>query len=246
MDNKLVSVMKKILLLVWMPAWVCLGPAAWPCQAAAEEGVALAILYDASGSMGDSVRDANGKLSPKHVIAKRALSAIVQRLQAYVAGAPGGEPRKLSAGLYVFQGTAARAVVPLGPFDSKRAANWTNNLPSPSSGTPIGASLETATQALLKSSLAQKHILVITDGENPAGPAPEAVLPRLKAQAAKQGAGLNVHFVAFDVDARLFDPLKKQGVKVVGAANETQLNTQLQTILVKEILLEDPDPPKKK
>jgi hypothetical protein len=238
--------MKKLLLLVGMSAWAWLGPAAFSCQAAVEEGVALAILYDASGSMGDSVRDAGGKMAPKHVIARRALTAIVQRLRAYVASAPAAEPRKLSAGLYVFHGNDAKPVVPLAPFDGTRLAPWTNNLPSPASGTPIGVALETATQALLKSGLTQKHILVITDGENTVGPPPETVLPRLQQQAAKQGAALNVHFVAFDVDARLFDALKKQGVKVVGAANETQLHTQLQTILVKEILLEDPDPPKKK
>jgi hypothetical protein len=229
-----------------MSAWVVAGLGPARLLAADQDGVALAVLYDASGSMNDSVRDANGKYSPKHVIARRALSAVVQRLRAYVAGAPSTEPRQLSAGLYVFHGDSARAVVPLGKFDPNRLAAWTNSLPAPSSGTPIGTALDTASQALLKSGLARKHILVITDGENTVGPDPAAVLPRLKQQAGKQQTTLNFHFIAFDVDAKLFDPLKKLGVKVVGAANEAQLNTQLQTILAKEILLEDPDVPTKK
>ncbi len=217
-----------------------------PTLAAEEEGVAVAILYDASGSMRDSVRDSSGKFAPKYVIARRALGSIVKRLQAYVASASPGSPRTLSAGLYVFHDTAAHPVVPLGPFDPKQADAWTKRLPPPGRGTPIGTALETATQALLKSNLSRKHILVIADGENTFGPKPESVLPGLRDQADRQHTALNVNFVAFDVDARVFAPLKTLGVKIVSAANETQLNTQLQTILEKEILLEDVEPPPKK
>src|SRR5437016_4576605 len=41
-----------------------------------EDGVALAIVYDTSGSMKEPVRDRTGKLSPKYVIANRALEAV--------------------------------------------------------------------------------------------------------------------------------------------------------------------------
>jgi hypothetical protein len=51
--------------------------------------------------------------------------------------------------------------------------------------------------------------------------------------------------VAFDVDAKLFNPLKKLGATVVGAADETQLNTQLSFILEKKILLEEEEPAQK-
>ena len=50
---------------------------------------------------------------------------------------------------------------------------------------------------------------------------------------------------AFDVDAKVFDPVKKLGATVVGAADETQLNNQLQFILQKKILLEEEEPAKK-
>jgi len=48
------------------------------------------------------------------------------------------------------------------------------------------------------------------------------------------------------VDAKVFDAVKRQGATVVGAANENQLNTQLQYILQRKILLEEEEPPKKK
>jgi hypothetical protein len=55
---------------------------------------------------------------------------------------------------------------------------------------------------------------------------------------------LSVHFVAFDVDAKVFDGVKKQGATVVGASNESQLEAQLKFILQRKILLEDEEPKK--
>jgi len=55
-----------------------------------------------------------------------------------------------------------------------------------------------------------------------------------------------VHFIAFDVDAKVFASVKKQGATVVSASDEKQLNSQLEFILQKKILLEDEEPPKKR
>lgn len=214
-------------------------------MAAEPEGVALAVVFDASGSMQQAVKDADGTRSPKYAIAKRALKAIVQRLQSFVAAAPAGTPRKLEAGLFTFSGDEARELIRLGAFDGTRLDRWTSDLPPPAAGTPLGRALETATRAVLRSPLPRKHVLVVTDGENTVGPKPDAVLPALKRQAEGAHTSLHVHFVAFDVDAKVFEPLKKMGVTVVGAANETQLNDQLGFILEKKILLEDEEPPAK-
>ena len=137
----------------------------------ADEGVAVAIVYDTSGSMKDTVRDSSGRMVPKHTIARRAMDSVVKRLQTFA----------------------------------------TNT----------------------------------TDGVNTVGPEPATVLPRIKDQAGRKQAVISAHFVTFDIDAKLFDPLKKQGVTVVGAANEEQLNAQLGFILEKKILLEDEEPPTK-
>jgi hypothetical protein len=210
--------------------------------AAPEEGVALAIVYDTSGSMQQRVKDADGSSAPKFVIARRALGAVLQRLQAFARNAPADTPRKIEAGLFAFSGDGATELVRFGPFDGNNLGRWTNNLPAPSAGTPLGSALRTATEAVLKSPLSRKHVLVITDGVNTVGPDPVRVLPSLKQQAERKQMPMSVHFVAFDVDAKLFGPLKKMGVTVVGAANETQLRDQLGFILEKKILLEDEEP----
>jgi hypothetical protein len=235
--------MKKIPLIAVLTVLGFLGSVSFRANAVEEDGVALAVVYDTSGSMNELVRDSSGKQSPKHVIAKRALQAVVKRLQGFVESAPAGAPRKMQAGLYVFSGSGAKELVKFGPLDVKDMDSWTRHLPLPSSGTPLGNALETASEAVLKSPLSRKHVLVITDGMNTVGPDPAKVLPELKRQAEEKHSNLSVHFVAFDVDARVFNSLKKQGVTVVGAANETQLNTQLGFILEKKILLEDEEPP---
>lgn len=210
----------------------------------AEEGVALAIIYDTSGSMKESVPDAVGGLAPKYEIANRALQAVTRELQAFATNSNGGATRKLNAGLFVFQGEHAREVVKLAPFNPNSFENFAEHFSRPQGNTPLGNALRSATYAVLDSPLSRKHVLVITDGLNTAGPSPEAVLPRLKKQARELHSNVSVHFVAFDVDARQFAPLKRLGATVVGAADEKQLNTQLQFILQQKILLEDEEPQK--
>ena len=210
-----------------------------------EDGVALAIIYDTSGSMKQPVRDGSGGKSPKYVIARRALEDVIKRLQTFATNTAASAPRKIEVGLFVFSGTGVRELVKFGPFDPAAAQNWTKDLPEPTSGTPLGNALSRAGQTVLNSKLARKHVLVITDGMNTVGPDPSVTMPRLKKQASDRQANLSVHFVAFDVDANVFDPLKKLGATVVGAADEKQLNTQLEFILQRKILLEDEEPPKK-
>ena len=211
--------------------------------AGTEGGVALAIVYDTSGSMMDPVPDGAGKPRPKHLIAARALGVIVDRLQTYVTNAPAQAPRTLQFGLFAFDKGAAKEAIPFADFNPERLRRQIKNLPSPAGSTPLGNALRMAWQQVSRSDLARRHIIVITDGENTSGPDPESVMRGLKAQADRQEAGVAVHFVAFDVDAKVFDGVKKLGATVLGASNEQQLNTQLQFILERKILLEDEEPP---
>ena len=71
-----------------------------PAAAAIEEGVALAILYDTSGSMSGPVKDDTGKMAPKYLIANRALIAIANRIQAFATNNASGGPRNIQAGLF--------------------------------------------------------------------------------------------------------------------------------------------------
>jgi len=213
--------------------------------AAEDEGIALAIIYDTSGSMRDTVPDANGRQAPKYQIANRALIAVAKQIQSFATNSSGG-PRRIDCGLFTFQGDFAKASLPFAPFDFGSIENFARHFSNPNGNTPLGNALNTAAKTVLDSPLPRKHVLVITDGVNTRGPLPERVLPKIKETAAQKGTSISVHFVAFDVDAKQFEPLKKLGATVVCAAEEKQLNSQLQFILQRKILLEEEEPAKTK
>jgi von Willebrand factor type A domain-containing protein len=236
---KSVSSFALAVLVVIAPGAICLG-------ATPEEGVALAIIYDTSGSMKENVRDKSGNPAPKYVIANRALASIARQIQAFATNTASGSPRKVHAGLFIFSGMGAKEALKFGPFDATAIQEWAQTFSNPNGNTPLGKSLETAAQAVLNSPLSRKHVLVITDGINTSGPTPAVIMPKLKQLAEDKHAALSVHFVAFDVDAKVFDPVKKLGATVVGAADEKQLGTQLEFIMQRKILLEEEEAPKKK
>ena len=225
--------MKIIPSLAVLAALGILGPGPARLIAAEGEGVALAIVYDTSGSMKDPVRDANG-----------ALTAIANQIQAFTTNSATGTPRKVEAGLFVFHGDTARQAVKFGPFDAARLKGFARTFSQPSGNTPLGNSLTLAGQAVLESPLPHKHVLIITDGMNTAGPKPEEVMPALLRKSGEKGATVSVHFVAFDADARIFNPVKKLGATVMSAADEKQLNSQLELIMQRKILLEEEEPRK--
>jgi len=199
-----------------------------------DEAVAVAILCDTSGSMNQAVKSAAGGREPKHQIANRALVAIVERLEKYNAA----NKRALFAGLFSFAGNGAQELVKPGPFDASALRAAIGKIPKPTSGTPLGNAIDQATRALEKVKAGSRHVLVITDGESTSGPIPEAVLPKLQDEALKSGVPVYFHFVAFDVDARVFAGVKKAGATVVSASDEKQLNDKIGFILEEKILLE--------
>ena len=69
-------------------------------QSAAEEGVALAIIYDTSGSMKDAVPDQSGGATPKYLIANRALAKVARQIQAFATNNPSGSPKKIDTSLF--------------------------------------------------------------------------------------------------------------------------------------------------
>ena len=238
--------MNNIRLAGILSALAVFGAGSSPIRAAEEDGVALAIIFDTSGSMKDPVPDKSGGSTPKFVIASRALVAVSEQLRSFTTNNPSGGPRKIDVALFVFQGERAREAVKMGPFDPVALETFARQFSNPSGNTPLGNTLMAAVRSVLQSPLSRKHVLVITDGMNTAGPSPATVLPSLKKLAEQKGSNPGVHFIAFDVDAKLFDPLKRLGATVVPAADENQLNSQLQFILQRKILLEEEEPPKKK
>ena len=214
--------------------WSCALLAAASTACAADNDVAVAIVYDTSGSMSDPVHGKTGGGEPKFQIANRALSSIVARLEKFNASGA----RKVQAGLFAFSNKGARAIVKPGPFDAAAMRAGIAALGNPKGATPLGTAIDEATAALAKVKASSRHLLIITDGENSVGPPPEAFLPKLINDAKKSGSSLHFHFVAFDVDASVFAAVKKLGVTLAAAGDETQLNEKLTYILEEKILLE--------
>ncbi len=208
--------------------------------AADDEGLALEIVYDTSGSMKSVVRDAKGHGSPKYVIANRALTAVDKQLAAYATN-----HGTVDVGLIIFEGDGVREEIQLKRFSPGELKEWAGHFASPKGNTPLGKALSLAGNNLLDSKQPRKHVLIITDGANTVEPKPEAVMPKLTTRAQEKNGKLAVHFIAFDVNAKEFAAVKKLGATVVGAADEPQLNAQLDFILQKKILLEDEEPKKK-
>ena len=204
--------------------------------AASEDGVALAIVYDTSGSMKEPARTADGKQAAKWIIGNRALEQIIHRIQKFATNSV--PPRTVHAGLYIFRGNGSAEAVKFAPWNAPAMLDWVRQYPGPNSGTPLGATIDFASRPLLNSKFTQKHILVVTDGINTSGPDPVVVVPKINKASETKGGPIFIHFVAFDIDAKVFAPLKKLGVTVVGATDEKQLGQQLEFILEEKILLE--------
>src|SRR5947208_1872483 len=107
-----------------LAAFVALASGRVCAAAADEEGVALAIIYDTSGSMKEMVRDQTGKPAPKYVIANRALIEIARQIQTFATNTASGSPRKVNAGLFVFSGMGAKEALKFGPFDAAALQEW--------------------------------------------------------------------------------------------------------------------------
>jgi hypothetical protein len=203
------------------------------------EAVAVAIVLDTSGSMAQTVLNRQKKPEAKYVIANRALQSVVKRLEAFSTNQATSKNLSLETSLIVFVDGKSSTVIPLSPFNPELFQTWLQRNSRPNGGTPLGESLRSAADALFASKAQRRHVMVITDGENTVGPDPVTILPQIQKQAEQKNAFIGVHFIAFDVAARVFDQLKAKGATVLAAADESQLQNQLAFILEKKVLLEE-------
>jgi Mg-chelatase subunit ChlD len=207
-----------------------------PASAAPREGLAAAIVIDVSGSMGDDVRGRDGGREPKIEIARRAARDLVEQFAKY-AEEHGEEPVLL--GIYEFSRRRGdpdcRPVIPMGAPDRAGAAAAIAKL-EPDGGTPIGAAMITAKQALDATGLSRRHLLVVTDGENTDGFRPERVAAAIARRPDAERP--SIYFVAFDVEASRFAGVRDNGGLVLPAADAAELNETLDMLLRGKILVE--------
>jgi len=202
------------------------------------EGIAAMILIDTSGSMRESVRDADGNLQPKMKIAQQAALDLVNQFDTYARAHP---DQNITLGIYEFSQRpplpAARPVVNLGPPNPAAARSAILSM-VPKGDTPIGDAMVVAKKSLDATGLSKRHILVITDGENTVGYSPADVTQVISAQSGDDRA--SIYFVAFDVAASTFNSVRNAGGLVLAASNETDLKGTLDYVLSGKILAEQP------
>ena len=201
---------------------------------AEESSIGIAIIFDTSGSMNGMVKAAEGKMEPKYQIGKRALEKVIHQLNDYQKSSG----KKLIVGLYVFKGKGGDAAVPMSDFNPEKLLDWMGKFSTPTGATPLGNTMASAVGDLLYAKVDARHVLVVTDGENTVGPSPEVSIKDLYYVIEKTGKPVEYHFIAFDVSASVFAPVKKLGATLVSASNETQLQDKLTFILEEKILLE--------
>jgi hypothetical protein len=196
-------------------------------------GLAAVILIDVSTSMGETP---NHSREPKIVSARRAAVDLVRQFERYAGGHP-DEPVLLS--IYEFSARggqpSAREVVSMGPPRTDRAEPAIKAMKA-NGGTPIGEAMIAGKRALDATGLLRRHLLVITDGENRDGVSPERVAAAIGKRPEAERPAL--YFVAFDIDAGLFERVKESGALVLGAEDSRALNSTLDALLSEEILVE--------
>ena len=169
---------------------------------------------------------------------------MAKQIQAFATNSAAGTPRRIDAGLFVFSGDSARQAVKFGPFDAAALEDFARSFSDAQRQHAAGQRPDASPASTVLNSplLAQTRADHHGRHEHRGAEARTRSCPGSSGRRSKSTRRVSVHFVAFDVDAKVFDPVKKLGATVVGAADEKQLNTQLEFILQRKILLEEEEP----
>ena len=148
------------------PAKKAKRPAPEPAyyQSEVEEGIgaAIAILVDSSGSMG---RPAPGEDRPKYLVAREAVSKMLEATDAFVVKRP---DFRIKVALLHFS-SGPWLDLPIQSYDRATLIRALHKLPVPKGGTAIGRAMMAARRQLYRSGVFRKYIVVVTDGENTSG-----------------------------------------------------------------------------
>lgn len=192
--------------------------------AQAAEQINVQIVYDCSGSMG-----ANIKGMRKSDVAKDAMKRIFVLVNKFQNVSPGTD---VNVGIVSFHGGDKGVIMNCNKFDGKRSLSAIERLPDSSGNTPLGDAIKKAYDGLPK--IGKSHIFVITDGEENGNLKMADVIGQRKDSA-------SLYFVAFDVNASVFDGVKNLGALVFQANDATELQNRVQIVFTQNILLEKED-----
>ena len=206
-----------------------------PADTVWKDGLAAVVLVDVSGSMHDRIK---GERRRKIEAAQAAAIDLVGAFTRYATAHP---DTPVLVGVHEFSARAgapaAREVIPLGRPNPLTADGAIRAMKT-GGGTPIGEAMAVARVALDRSGLKRRHLLVVTDGENTDGADPALVASVLEKQPEEVKASL--YFVAFDVDAEAFTPVKNAGGLLLSAKSGAELAATFDELLSDRILVEAP------
>jgi len=200
--------------------------------------IGVVILIDTSGSMAQSPKNAADKQRPKSALANEALQEIVRQTSAWAK--KHAEKQPINVAITSFSETV-KPVLGMGKFDEATTEKAIKSIPSPTSNTAIGLALLDGWSALKAAGCERQYILCITDGENNKGVAPPEALAQITRENKEKNGKLEIHFIAFDVQANLFGYVKDYDGHLVEAGNLEQLKAELARIFKERVLLESPD-----
>lgn len=203
-----------------------------PAQAKLTHGIAIILTIDVSGSMRDPAAGTTGET--KVVAARRVASRALEQIGDFadtVTNMP------VIAAVSTF--STRVSVIRRFSRPSRHSAEQEIRPLIANGDTAIGDALIDAKAGLNRSGLARQYIIVITDGRNTAGAAPDTVLDAFRLLPAAYQP--SVYVIAFDIDAGLFKPLADRGATVVEARNAGQLQEAIDKILYGSILVESPE-----
>ena len=178
--------------------------------------------------------DAEGDSRPKYVVAQEALEATLDATEAFIGRRP---DFPIKVGIYSFSSNVRR-LLPIQPYDRAGIRAALARVPRPGGGTAIGDALREARPDLYRAGVFRKYLLVVTDGENTTGRAPDSVAREIFR---KSDGAVQVYFVAFDTSPEKFAFLKEAGGDVIGAGTGAELHRALDGIYQGKILAEAPD-----
>lgn len=204
-----------------------------PYKARVDEGLgaSVAILIDNSGSMWGK---APGDSRTKHLVAREAVEEMLRATEAVIRERP---DFPVNVGIYRFSDTVAE-VLPMQRYDRAKVRAALRTMPPPAGKTAIGDGMDRAREELYGAGTFRKYILVLTDGENTHGRAPDEVAREI----ARRGQGaVQTYFVAFDTDPATFGFLRETGGDVFAARAGTELRTALANVYRGKILAEAAD-----
>ena len=123
-------------------------------------------------------------------------------------------------------------------YDRARVRAALATMPEPEGKTAIGDGMDRARHELYGAGTFRKYILVLTDGENTHGRAPDEAAREI----ARRGQGaVQTYFVAFDTDPATFGFLRETGGDVFAARGGAELRRALGDVYRGKILAEAAD-----